>query len=179
MPRTVQRAGPGPWQTTYTLDTDERGAEVIAGVNLALSDGGQLPNGGLNAQRLRGVRMDLAVVTRTWDDLRVSGATYADLRAAGSYANLAKFTFAKPRRGQSHDPRFLALVAARYVASLDEPDIYAAIAADLAARGLTYRRKGVQELVAKARNRGLLTGAKRGSRGGQLTPLARRLLISD
>ncbi|MGD9996961.1 MAG: hypothetical protein AB7R77_27885 [Ilumatobacteraceae bacterium] len=74
-------------------------------------------------------------------------------------------------RPRLHDDTHLAFIADRYTSCLGLPDPIAEVA-----RVESLSRSQVRNLVARARERGMLTHTPRGRAGGQLTPKAAQLM---
>ena len=159
MARVVDETKDG-WTITYTIGEDTDGVHVITGLNIKPT--GTVPTGGLSATRFRDFPMGGRVVARTYPE-----PTDA-LRDVGG----------RPRRGRSHDPRFLAEVSRLYTTVLKTGtrDLYGTLAAELTRRGYPYKPDGARELVRKAHQQGLLTATTQGRVGRMLTPAAISLL---
>jgi hypothetical protein len=90
----------------------------------------------------------------------------------------AAIASARRPRGVRRDDRFVAEVARAYCELVQHghPEVIDELCRLLDKRGVDYAPSGVRELLAKARERGLLTDAPPGRAGGMLTEKALQVL---
>jgi len=126
--------------------------------------------GGITARRLRAVRLGLLMKDTEEVMAKMHAVMKRDLLTWGVEEKKRPTT----RRSGAFSDRELARLAGEYVKRCRRSR---SPVADIAGqRGLSASR--VRDMVHEARSRGLLSAARQGVSGGQVTPLAKRILAS-